>query len=316
MSNRHRPLSVGGLRAFEAVARCLNFRQAAEELHLTQPAVSRQIKSLEDELGASLFHRGTRHVALTPAGAQLQAAVLPLLARLDTTVRQLRQGAGRQTIQLTTFASFASLWLLPRLEAFQREHPQLDIRVAATDAMQDLDAQGYDLGISLQLQRPAGETFALFGELLSPVHSPARAARMASGDLKPLRKPADLAEHTLAEEDDLRPSSALSRWPNWLAAQGLPELQPRRWLLLNFTYQQVQAALTGQAVALARVPLVDQALERGELIESFGRERRLAAPSQYWLRLAPGCLARPGVAQFVDWLRAEAAATQARVAAP
>jgi LysR family glycine cleavage system transcriptional activator len=215
MSPRHRPLSVGGLRAFEAVARCLNFRQAAEELHLTQPAVSRQIKTLEDELGFALFSRGTRHVALTAAGAQLQAAVLPLLSRLDGTVRNLRQGAGRQTIHLTTFPSFASLWLLPRLEAFQREQPQLDIRVAAHDAMQDLEAQGYDLGISLQLQRPSeGEAELLFGEVLTPVHSPARAARMASGDLKPLKKPADLAEHTLAEEDDLRPSSALTRWAN------------------------------------------------------------------------------------------------------
>lgn len=314
MNQRYRPLAVGGLRAFEAVARCLNFRQAAEELHLTQPAVSRQIKALEDELGFALFTRGTRHVALTPAGAQLQAAVLPLLARLDGTVRQLRQGAGRQTIHLTTFPSFASLWLLPRLEAFQREQPQLDIRVAANDALQDLEAQGYDLGISLQLQRPEGEAELLFGEILTPVHSPARAARMASGDLKPLRKPADLAEHTLAEEDDTRPSSALTRWSNWLAAQGLPELQPRRWLLLNFTYQQVQAAVAGQAVALARVTLVDQALQRGELIESFGAERRLAVPTGYWLRVAPGALARPGVAQFVDWLRREAAATRDFVA--
>lgn len=317
MNPRHRPLAVGGLRAFEAVARCLNFRAAAEELHLTQPAVSRQIKALEDELGFALFTRGTRHVALTPAGAQLQAAVLPLLNRLDGTVRTLRQSAGRQTIHLTTFPSFASLWLLPRLEAFQREQPQLDIRVAAHDAMQDLETQGYDLGISLQLQPPADpgcEAEKLFGEVLTPVHSPARAARMARGDLKPLRKPADLAEHTLAEEDDLRPSSALTRWSNWLSAQGLPELQPRRWLLLNFTYQQVQAAVAGQAVALARVTLVDQALQRGELIESFGPERRLTVPTSYWLRVAPGAQSRPGVAQFVDWLRREAAGTRAFLA--
>ncbi len=315
-SPRVRPLGVGPLRAFEAVARCLNFRQAAEELHLTQPAVSRQIKALEDEIGQALFNRGTRHVALTPAGQQLQAGVLPLLARLDSTVRHLRQGQGRQTIHVTTFASLASLWLLPRLEAFQREQPQLDIRVAASDGMQDLEGQGFDLALSLQIGRPSGDAELLFGEMLTPVHSPARAARIASGELRPLRKPADLAEHTLAEEDDNRPSSRLSQWHNWLTWQGLPELQPRRWLLLNFTYQQVQAALTGQAVALARLPLVAQHLQRGELIESFGPERRLAIPPAYWLRLAPGALARPAVADFVAWLRREAALTRELLEAP
>lgn len=310
-SPRTRPLGIGPLRAFEAVARCLSFRAAADELHLTQPAVSRQIKALEEELGLPLFNRGTRHVLLTPAGAQLQSAVLPLLARLDGTVRQLRQGQGRQTIHVATFASFASLWLLPRLEAFQREQPQLDIRVAASDLMQDLESQGFDLGLSVQIGAPSGEAERLFGEIVTPVHSPARAARIASGELRPLRTPADLAAHTLAEEDDPRPNSRLAQWGHWLQAQGLPQLQPRRWLLLNFTYQQVQAALTGQAVALARLPLVAQHLQRGELIESFGPAGRLAVASSYWLRLAPGAMARPELAHFVDWLRREAASTRA-----
>lgn len=310
ISTRTRPLGVGPLRAFEAVARCLSFRLAAEELHLTQPAISRQIKALEDELGLPLFNRGTRHVALTPAGAQLQNAVLPLLARLDGTVRQLRQGQGRQTIHVATFASFASLWLLPRLEAFQREQPQLDIRVAASDLMQDLETQGFDLGLSVQIGAPSGEAERLFGEIVTPVHSPARALRAEQGCFRPLREPADLADHTLAEEDDGRPNSRLAQWGHWLQAKGLPQLQPRRWLLLNFTYQQVQAALTGQAVALARLPLVAQHLQRGELIESFGAEGRLAVASSYWLRLAPGAMARPEVAGFVAWLRREAAATR------
>ncbi len=313
-ATRTRPLAVGPLRAFEAVARCLNFRQAAEELHLTQPAVSRQIKALEDELGFALFNRGTRHVALTPAGLQLQNAVLPLLARLDGTVRGLRQNQGRQTIHVSTFASFASLWLLPRLEAFQREQPQLDIRVAASDALLDLEAQGFDLAMSLQIGRPiGGEVEALFGEVLTPVHSPVRAARAEAGSFRPLRRPEDLVDHTLAEEDDNRPSSRLSQWNHWLSTRGLHDLQPRRWLLLNFTYQQVQAALTGQAVALARLPLVDLHLQRGELIESFGAEGRLAVPTQYWLRLAPGALLRPEVLHFVEWLRGEAAQTRVRL---
>jgi LysR family glycine cleavage system transcriptional activator len=123
---RQRPLAVGSLRAFEAVARRSSFRAAGEELHLTQPAVSRQIRGLEDELGAPLFLRGTRHVELTSVGAALLRAVAPLLDRLDAAVRQIRSAQGRLQVGLTTFASFASLWLLPRLQAFQHAHPGLD----------------------------------------------------------------------------------------------------------------------------------------------------------------------------------------------
>lgn len=315
MNQSARPVAVGTLRAFEAVARLLSFRAAAGELHLTQPAVSRQIQALEQDVGAPLFARGTRHVALTEAGLQLQRAVLPLLGRLDACVAELRQQGQRPVIQLTTFASLASLWLLPRLEAFQRDHPNLDIRIAASDQVQDLRGQGLDLALTYQLGTPTGEGEKLFDEVLSPVHSPARAARIAAGDLRPLRQPRDLAEHTLADEDDPRPSSQLTQWRHWLDRQGLPDLQARRWLRLNFTYQQVQAALSGQAVALARLPLVDLAVERGELIETFGATARLAVPTAYWLRLAPGALQRPGVAQCVDWLRREAAATRARMGA-
>src|SRR5215218_7308878 len=107
---RHRPLSLGSLRAFEAVARLLSFSDAADELHVTQSAVSRQIKGLEDELGAPLFQRGTRHVELTANGTLLLRVVAPWLDRLDASVRQIRQARGRRTVQLTTFPSFASLW--------------------------------------------------------------------------------------------------------------------------------------------------------------------------------------------------------------
>jgi len=132
---RHRPLAVGPVRAFEAVARLLNFRAAAEELHLTQSAVSRQISALEAELGAPLFLRGTRHVEITNDGATLLRAVAPMLDRLDATVRQIRVGRGRNVVSVTTFASFSSLWLIPRLEAFQRSHADIDIRVSASDTL-------------------------------------------------------------------------------------------------------------------------------------------------------------------------------------
>ena len=125
---RTRAIAVGHLRAFEAVARHLNFRAASEELSLTQSAVSRQIQALEVEIGVSLFLRHTRAVELTSAGAQLLRAVLPSLERMDSAVRLIRRSAGRKSVAISTWASFASMWLIPRLEAFQSAHPDIDIR--------------------------------------------------------------------------------------------------------------------------------------------------------------------------------------------
>src|SRR6478735_5686867 len=125
--NSRRPLSLTNLRAFETVARTLNFGAAAEELHVTQSAVSRQIKGLENELGAQLFIRGTRHVQIAPNGQTLPRTVEPLLAKLDTSVQTIRRSRSRQRVSVTTFASFGSLWLLPQIETFQHSHPDIDI---------------------------------------------------------------------------------------------------------------------------------------------------------------------------------------------
>jgi LysR family transcriptional regulator, glycine cleavage system transcriptional activator len=308
---RQRPLSLGSLRAFEAVARRLNFSEAADELHVTQSAVSRQIKGLEDELGAPLFARGTRHVELTGNGSALLRVVAPWLDRLDAGVRQIRQARGRRAVHLTTFPSFASLWLLPQMEAFQRNHPDLDIRVAASDRIVELDEPELDVALRYcgPQATPAGAQ-RMFGEVLTPVISARLAAQIRDGQAPPLATPADLAEHTLAEEDDHRPSSEFLSWRYWLASQGVPRLEPRRWLFLNFTYQQVQAALAGQGVALARVALVAEQLERGDLVEPFGPAGRIHSPYAYWLITAPASREREEVKQFCEWIGTRAAATR------
>lgn len=313
---RHRPLSVGPVRAFEAVARRLSFSAAAEELHLTQSAISRQVQSLEQEVGAPLFVRGTRHVALTSDGALLLRAVVPALAQLDAGVRSVRQARGRQVISVTTFASFSSLWLIPRLEAYQRINPDIDIRVSASDTLIDLDDG--DIDIALRYCRPdqAGPgAERLFGEVLTPAVSPWLADQAASGQGPPLSRPADLALHALAEEDDHRPSGELLSWRHWLAVHGEPGLQPRRWMYLNFTYQQVQAALAGQAVTLARVALVAESLARGDLVEPFGQAGRLPVPTAYWLAVSAAGRQRAQVLQFADWVQAQAAETREAVGA-
>ena len=229
-----------------------------------------------------LFVRGTRHVEVTQSGQQLLRVVDPWLARLDASVRQIREQHSRRRVSITTFASFASLWLLPRIEAFQSRHPDIDIRVSALDAIADLDDPELDLALRYISpdQAPPGAV-RLFGEILTPVVSRQLMEQIRRGEAPPLATPADLAQHTLAEEDDNKSSTEFLSWRHWLAQQGQPALQPRRWLYLNFTYQQVQAALAGHGVALARVA----AGVRGAGARRTGRAVRPRRPHRQPVRL-------------------------------
>lgn len=307
-----RPLSLDNLRTFEAVARRLSFSAAADDLHLTQPAISRQIKGLEDELGTPLFVRGTRRVELSAAGASLRQAVGPLLDSLDRAVRDIRSRRGRPQVSLSTFASFATLWLLPRLAELQKSQPLFDIRIAANDRLNELDDP--DLDLLLRYCKPADAppiAERLFGDLLTPVANPRLLEQARDGQAPALREPADLAGHVLLEEDDPRPGASYRlSWRRWLAEQGLPKLEPRGWLYLNFTHQQVQGALAGQGVALARVALVHDLLERGELVELFDGRCRLDSDACYYLIEMPLAPRRTEVTDCIAWIQAAAARTR------
>jgi LysR family glycine cleavage system transcriptional activator len=303
---RTRPISAGHLRAFEAVARHLNFRAASEEMALTQSAVSRQIQALEEDVGASLFLRHTRAVELTSAGAQLLLAVSQSLPRIDSAVRQIRQRAGRRAVALTTFASFASMWLIPRLEQFQRDHPDIDIRIDASDATLDLEVADVDLALRYGpvLTMPPDAT-RLFGEQLTPVVSP----WLLKGGV-PLKTPADLAQFALIEAGDAHQSHLeWLTWRRWLDQYGLPKLQPKRWMYFNYAYQMVQAALTGQGVVLARLPLVAESLANGDLVEPLPHQR-MDSPMAYWLIVGPRSAQRPEIKAFCEWLMTQSKATR------
>lgn len=314
---RTRPIGMGHLRAFDAVARHLNFRAAAEELSLTQSAVSRQIQALEDEVGTALFLRHTRAVELTSAGTLLVRAAGLSLERIDAAVRQIRQSAGRKSVAITTWASFASMWLIPRLEAFQREHPDIDIRIDATDAAVDLATADVDLALRYAVpQAMAPGAIRLFGEQLTPV-----ASRWLLKEHR-IAQLSDLAQVTLIEAGDAHRTRHLEwlTWQRWLDTFAPPSgggargkakarLTPQRWLYFNYASQIVQAALTGQGVALARLPLVAESLANGDLIEPLP-QMRLDSPLVYWLVVAPRSVVRPEVKAFCDWLLREAERTR------
>jgi LysR family glycine cleavage system transcriptional activator len=304
---RTRPLSAGHLRAFEAVARHLNFRAASEELSLTQSAVSRQIQALEDEIGVALFLRHTRAVELTGAGGQLLRAVVPSLERLDAAVRMIRRSAGRRSVAITTWASFASMWLIPRLEDFQRNHPDIDLRIDATDTRVDLDTADIDIALRYAPASVMPSTaIRLFGEQLTPVASP---WLIKSG--KALRHGADLADFALIEASDGHRTQSLEflAWRRWLDAHQLGQLEPKRWLYFNYAHQIAQAALTGQGVALARIPLVADSLASGDLVEILPG-MRMESPLVYWLMVGPRAAERPEIIAFCNWLQAQAAITR------
>ena len=308
---RQRPLVLDHLRSFEAVARRAGFGAAAEELHVTQSAVSRQIKSLEDELGAPLFTRGARRIELTQAGHTLLRAITPALARIDNAVHLIRSQRGRAQVSLSTFPSFASLWLLPRLPQFERLQPAIDIRISAVDRLVELDDPDHDL--LLRNCRPEDAppgAIRMFGEVLTPVIGRSLADAIARGAAPPLKQPRDLGACTLIEMEDDRPETELLSWRHWLSVHGLPHMAPRRWISVNFTHQQVQTALAGQGVALARMPMVHDALERGDLIEPFGLGGRLTSPYVYWQVPVAGARARPELESFTRWLEEAARVTR------
>ena len=309
---RTRPIGAGHLRAFEAVSRHLNFRAASEELALTQSAVSRQIQALEDEVGVALFHRHTRAVELSEAGSQLLRAVAPSLQRIDGAVRQIRASTGRKQVALTTFASFASMWLIPRLEAFQHDHPDIDIRIDASDVAVDLEVSDIDVALRYgPASTMPANAVRLFGEQLTPVASPWLLKSEQS-----LSRVEDLARFTLIEAGDAHYTHLeWLTWRHWLDEQGQSKLQPKRWLTFNYAYQMVQAALTGQGVVLGRTPLIAEHLASGELAEPLknlpsGQSSRIDSPHAYWLIIGPRAAGRPEIQAFCNWLREQARITR------
>ncbi|WP_128002856.1 LysR substrate-binding domain-containing protein [Piscinibacter defluvii] len=284
---------------FEAAARQLSFTRAADERFLTQSAVSRQVRALEEDLGVALFRRGHRRIELTEPGRRLHAACSELIGSLRRTVASIRAPARRETLALTTTPGFASLWLIPRLADFTREHPGVDVRLDASFETRGLRAEGFDLAI--RYGRPGHvEGRQVFAEAILPVCSP-KLLRQA-----PLARPADLRQHVLLQVVGQGGAGMPVEWGPWLQAAGLPDLQPRATLSFSGYGEAIAAALAGQGVALGRRPLVDTLLKRRQLVTPF--EGSTASSRAYFLLVEPGARERPAVRAFEAWLLKQAQA--------
>jgi len=298
--------SLDFLRGFEAAGRRLSFTLAAEELFVTQSALSRQIKALEDALGVALFERRHRALALTPIGSTFHRDVTEGLEALAAGAERARGGTRAPGLTLSTTVSFASLWIIPRLATFRARHPDVEVYVSADDRLVDL-ARG-DVDVVVRYLPDAAvpqHAVRLFGERMTPVASPS----VANG-ASPLRSPADLTHHVLLHLDDPDGRTPWLDWRSWLASNGQPGLKPAGSLRFRIYDQVVQAAVGGQGVALGRLPMIAEHLRDGRLVAPFARKYDSARG--YFALAAPRVAEREDVAAFLRWLADEAALEASR----
>lgn len=297
------------LRSFESAARHLSFTLAADELALTQSAVSRQIQQMEEGLGVLLFERRHRAIALTSAGGLMQRAVVDCLERLRDATASVRSATQPRQVSVTTTPGFASLWLIPRLERFSANHPQVDVRVSASNDMVDLQRAQFDLAVRF-CRTSDGQGEPLFEETVLPVCAP----RLLKDRSRPLKTPGDLVHHTLLAMEMPQGTTPTADWSPWFQIMGLPELRSKN--ILRFTHygDAVAAAVAGQGVAIGRLPLVAELMRRGGLVAPF----RVASTSRraYFIAAAPRATHNPDALDFMRWLRVEAALTSSSMPQP
>ena len=285
------------LLAFEAAARHLSFTKAAGELFLTQSAVSRQMRALEESLGGKLFERRTRALLLTERGQLLYKVVQEVLQDLQGTTEKLRGAAAARTVTVTTTPGFASLWLIPRLNGYLQDHPGVDVRISASYETVNLERDGVDLAIRYAPSASMGGERPLFEEDVVPVCSPALAADAA----RPLREPADLRAHVLLHIDN--PRASWIDWNLWLYAHGLRDFKPAGALQFSQYDQVIQAAASGQGVALGRLPLLRRMLRERQLVTPF--KKSVVSSRGYYVVRSRRAAGKQDVPDFEAWLLEE-----------
>lgn len=286
---------LNSLVAFEAAARHLSFTLAAQELNVTQGAISRQVRLLEDYLGKTLFERTTRAIHLSPTGSQYYQTVRESLLQLAQATGQIRHWQGAQQVTVVTSTAMASLWLLPKVAEFQRDNEEIDLRIIAYDHVKDLSRLDCDLALYYCRTPPQDmQVTPLFTEEVFPVCSPAYLAK--NPDLQHLEQ---LADCTWLWLDDLQRDWI--GWPEWFQRLGHRVLEPRHRVNINSYAMLIQSALSGQGIALAWSNLVDNHLQTGALVRPI--DAVLHTDAQFCLLEPQGRGgSRQSVRRFRSWL--------------
>ncbi|MCT7374277.1 choline sulfate utilization transcriptional regulator [Chelativorans salis] len=292
----YRNLDVGWLRIFDAVGRLGSLTRAADELGLSQPAVSYQIRRIEEQLGVSLFRRQHRGSTLSEAGETLYRAVHSGVERIDEAAREIRQKARTPVIRIFTDYGFAAFWLMPRVADFRRLHPQVEVHVVASQGIEEGVEEIADAAILFGKREDfREEVHLLIPERVVPVCSPGFLARFG-----PFTDAAALAKAPLLHLDTVGKPRWLT-WTSWLAAYGLAREAAQGDLGLNTYGFVIQAALAEQGIALGWLGLIDAHLASGTLVAvgpEIARE-----DCGYWLISNPS--ASGAIQALTDWLLAQ-----------
>ncbi|QDD65719.1 LysR family transcriptional regulator [Herbaspirillum seropedicae] len=284
-------LPLNALRAFEVSARHLSFTRAAEELSVTQTAVSMQVKNLEQRLGVALFRRLPRGLALTDEGLALLPVVAQSFGRIADMLAQFEDGRRREVLTVGVVGTFAVGWLMPRLRQFQQQHPFVDLRLLTNNNRVDLAGEGLDYAIRFGDGAWHGtQAERLFEAPLAPMCAPAIAAR--------LRSPADLGAETLLR------SYRSDEWGRWFAAAGAA-CPPLRGFVFDSSLALAEAAAQEAGVALLPVLMFERELQQGRLVCPFGQRIVLGA---YWLTSLKSRPQTAAMAAFRQWLQSHAGA--------
>jgi LysR family glycine cleavage system transcriptional activator len=295
---------LNALRAFEAVARHLSFTGAADELGVTQGAVSQQVKKLEAHFGLLMFRRVHQGLLLTDAGQSYLPAVRDAFDGLALGTRNLQSRERGGVLTVSVSAGFATKWLVPRSHRFYERHPEIDLRISASPDHINFARGDVDLAVRHgDGVWPELDTTRLMAEKVFPVCSP----RLA-GKLHDLKAPIDLRHQTLLH------SWQPDYWPRWFAAADAADaVDTTRGPVFSDHNNAIQAAIDGQGVALGRTALVGDDLLAGRLIRPF--DQVISAEIAYWIVCPKGTAERPKIAAFCEWLLAEADALQQRLLA-
>ncbi|HVO02266.1 MAG TPA: transcriptional regulator GcvA [Candidatus Cybelea sp.] len=293
--------SLNGLKVFWAAARHGSFVKAAGELHVTASAVSLQVRQLEDELGTKLFERTARGLALTASGQRVLPDVASAFERLQQSFAAFNDADQvGSTLTVSAAPSFATKWLLPRLNRFLAAHPEIEVSLKATVELADFERSEADLGIRYgRGNYPGLVTELLMREMMFPICSPDLLAGKAAG-----RSTAEfLNAATLLHDDSATQSDALPGWKMWLRAAGIETVDWRKGPHFDQSAFAIEAAASGLGVALAPAVLVEDDIASGRLVRLDGAELR--EPFSYYLVYPSDRSERSAVKSFRQWLFAE-----------
>jgi LysR family transcriptional regulator, glycine cleavage system transcriptional activator len=284
--------SLNGLRAFEAAARHLSFTKAADDLNVTQTAVSHQIKRLEDELGLQLFIRRNRRLLLTEAGQDYLPAVRAAFEGLHDATARLYRRDESGTLVVATMAPFAMKWLVPRLAGFQQANPDISVRITTGNESTDFARDDVDLAIRWgRGDWPGLRVDHLVGEAVFPICSP----ELRDGPPR-LERPEDLAGVTLLHAN-IWPQD----WRMWLTAVGVADkVDASKGLEFEDELTAMEAAIDGQGVAIGWSTLIERELESGRLVVPF--DISLGDQGAYYIVVPEETAERAKIAVFRDWL--------------